>query len=273
MAINIHDVEITHPNKVLFPCGVSKLDLIRYYELIFDQMLPYIKKRPVTLLRSPNGIKQGVFYQRHPQENFPDYIDRVKVYSHHDYDTYISIDELKDILFLVNIGVIEFHTWACKQDSLDFIDYGVLDLDPGKNIVFPDIVKLAYRIYDVVEKFYTDFSDIKVKTSGKKGLHISLFFKKKTLWPEGKRIIKEIASRLVKKYPNLYTIDVRKEARHGKIFIDYLRNYKGSTTVAPYSVRAWKCASISMPVEWEQLEKITSADQFTIREVIQHTSG
>lgn len=268
MIINIDGVDITHPNRVMFECGVTKLDIVRYYQRVWGKMLPFIKNRPVTLLRSPHGLKEGAFYQRHPQENFPEYIDRVKVYTSEWYNTYIAIDELRDVLFLVNLGVIEFHTWACRQQSLDIIDYGVFDLDPGEDVSFKDIIELALRLKNLVDKDYKDnLSKVLVKTSGKKGLHLMLYFKKKLFWAEGKRIIKEIAQRVVDKYPNLYTIDVRKNKRKGKIFIDYLRNYKGSTTVAPYSLRAWDCASVSMPVKWSELPTLKSADQFNIHNV------
>lgn len=254
-SIIIDNVKITHPNKVLFPeSGITKLDIINYYRSVSDKFIKEVMDRPISMVRSPNGIKGPKFYQKHPTESFPEYIERVKIKEKDEYDAYITIDQLNDILYLVNIGVLEFHIWGSKIKDIETPDRIIFDLDPS-NQDDSKLRELALLIKKILED--NGYEPL-IKTSGSKGFHVYAdVSEKKFSWDDIKLISKTIAESIVRINPKEYTIEFRKEKRQGKIFIDYLRNERGSTMVAPYSIRIKENAPISMPINWSDLKDIS----------------
>ena len=259
-------VNIMHADKVLYPAtNTTKLDVALYYKTVWEKISPFLLDRPVTFVRSPSGVNNGKFYQRHPSESFPQYIRRVKIIGRNKKENvYITIDELRDLLFLVNLGTIEFHPWGSRLKSIDYPDYIVFDLDPGLNIYFTDIVSCTLQIADILNRYSSDFSKILYKTSGEKGVHVIAYLSRRLTWKVAKDLALEIAGLVVQLNPKMYTISISKAERKGRIFIDYLRNFKASTTVAPYSLRVWSKPSISQPFKLKDIKNIQSADQFTI---------
>lgn len=251
----IDGVKITHPDKVLFYSPVlTKLDIITYYKKVSKLFIEEVKGRPISMVRSPNGIKGPKFYQKHPSESFPEYIERVKIKEKDEYDTYITIDQLNDILYLVNIGVLEFHIWGSKVDDIETPDRIIFDLDPGTS----DDLKLRELALLIKKILEANNYHPQIKTSGSKGFHIYADISHlKLSWEDLKLISKTIAESVVKINPQEYTTEFYKNKREGKIFIDYLRNDRGSTMVAPYSLRIKNDAPISMPFEWEELKKMS----------------
>lgn len=254
-SIIIDNVKITHPNKVLFPeSGITKLDLVNYYKSVSGKFIKEVIDRPISMVRSPNGIKGPKFYQKHPTESFPEYIERVKIKEKDEYDAYITIDQLNDILYLVNIGVLEFHIWGSKIEDIETPDRIIFDLDPS-NQDDSKLRELALLIKKILED--NGYEPL-IKTSGSKGFHVYAdVSEKKFSWDDIKLISKTIAESIVRINPKEYTIEFRKEKRQGRIFIDYLRNERGSTMVAPYSIRIKENAPISMPISWSDLKDIS----------------
>ncbi len=261
-SIFVDNVKITHPNKELFTNpSITKLDVINYYKSVSDKFIAEVKGRPISMVRSPNGIKGPKFYQKHPTESFPEYIERVKIKEKDEYDAYITIDHLNDILYLVNIGVLEFHIWGSKIESIETPDRIIFDLDPSTE----DDSKLR-ELALIIKKILED-NNYKplIKTSGSKGFHVYADISSKNFtWDDLKLISKTIAESVVRINPKEYTIEFNKVNRKGKIFIDYLRNQRGSTMVAPYSLRIKEGAPISMPITWSELEN-TKPQTFNIK--------
>src|SRR5260221_1897608 len=259
----IDGVKITHPSKLLFPeDNISKLDVANYYKSVSKYFLKELKNRRVTLVRSPDGIHGQRFFQKHPTESFPDYIERIKINEKTGNGIYILIDSLNDLMYLVNLGAIEFHTWGSTADDIEHPDRAVFDLDPDPSVDMKDVVGLAKQLKQVLENIGYE---PKLKTSGNKGYHIIIDFKKRNKdWPKTKEFARLIAQHIVKINPELYTTELRKDERGGKIFIDFYRNERGATTVAAYSLRTKPTAPISWPIEWDDLDK-TLPNKFNIK--------
>jgi bifunctional non-homologous end joining protein LigD len=248
--INIADVTITHPDKVLYPdFGITKLDIAKYYEKVAPLILPHLQNRPVSLVRTPDGVNKFRFFQKHPTENFPDYIDRVKIQEKEKIGVYITIDQLNDIIYLVNLGVLEFHTWLAKLPNLENPDTIVFDFDPDSEAPYEYLVDAIDVLKEKLEK-----KKIKsfLKTSGGKGFHIMIPLKTKYTWEEVRDFSKGLAEELVKEFPEKFTLEMKKVDRKGKVFIDYLRNSRGATNVCAFSTRAYKNAPISAPISWQE---------------------
>ncbi len=264
--IKIAGVTITHPDKLFYPEDkITKLDVAKYYEKVEKYILPELKGRAISMVRVPNGIKGPRFYQKHPGETFPEYIERVQIREKSgEIDTYITIDALEDIIYLVNLGVLEFHTWNSKIDDIEHPDKFVFDLDPSPGVHWSYVCDIALFIKDKLEKFHYDPI---VKTSGNKGLHITMFpFASNLNWETAKAFARSVAVATAAEFPEFATAHVNKEAREGKVFIDYLRNDRGSTTVVAYSTRAKPGAPVSLPVDWKEIRRI-KPDQFNIKNI------
>lgn len=262
MEEKIAGVTLTHPDKIFYPeTKTTKLDIAKYYESVEKLILPELLDRAVSLVRSPHGVTQKAFYQKHPSENFPEYIERVKIQEKEEVDIYITLDNLNDVIYLVNLGVLEFHTWNSKIGNLEQPDRIVFDLDPDINIKIEESIELAFKIKEKLEE-----SKLKptIKTSGKKGYHIIAELKEKLSWDEAKEFTLDIARYFEGKDPEKYTTEMKKVDRKGKIFIDYLRNTRGATNVAAYSTRIFHRPTISVPVEWEKLDKNIPPDKYDI---------
>lgn len=252
--IILDGVKITNPNKLLFYQPVlTKLDILNYYKSISDLFLEEVKNRPLSLVRSPNGIKGPKFYQKHPAESFPEYIERVKIKEKEGFSNYITIDNLNDVLYLVNIGVLEFHIWGSITDSIETPNRMIFDLDPSEKDI-KELRTLCLILKEILERRgYTPL----IKTSGSKGFHIYCDISKNNYsWSDLKIISKTLAEAVVKINPSEYTIEFSKKARKGRIFIDYLRNERGATMIAPYSLRIKNNAPISFPFNWDELNKV-----------------
>lgn len=261
--MQIAGVEITHPDKSIFPeQNITKQQIAEYYQSVEHLMLPFLKNRPVTLVRGPHGVGEGIFYQRHPSENFPDYIERVKIEGKTETEIYITIDALNDIIYLVNIGVIEFHAWGATNDNEDRPDWLVWDLDPGSPAEWPFVVEGAHLIKEVLDdQGLQSF----VKLSGNKGVHVVLPIKPSKGWDEAKQFTLDMANEIVSKQPQHFTTKIPKTERVGKVFVDYLRNSKAATAVSPYSLRAKPGSGISMPISWEELGTDMKPNQFHVQ--------
>ena len=262
--MEIAGVEISHPDKVLFPQKkITKGDMVQYYERISPLMLPFLKDRPLTLHRFPNGINESGFYQKNASEYFPDFIRTVEVETEEGTNTQILCNDVKSLVYLANQGTIVFHIWLSRKDKMRQPDKVIFDLDPSETN-FDMIKEAATELRDLLKSKNIDPS---VMTSGKSGLHLYYTVRRGKDFDDVKEETKEIAEEAERLRPDLFTTQIRKNKREGKIFVDFLRNAYAQTAVCPYSLRATEEAGIATPLEWEELFRIKSASQFNMENI------
>lgn len=245
-------VELSHTDKVLFPdAGITKGDLLDYYERIADSMLPHIQDRPLTLHRFPDGIGEEGFFQQARGNYFPDWLDSVDV--DHKGNTghvqHVLANHRASLVYLANQGTLTFHSWLCTKNQLEAPDQVIFDLDPPGNDFEP--VRQAARL--VAEGMRQCGLTPFVKTTGSRGLHVVAPLKPEADFDRVRSIARELAQALADAYPDQLTTEQRKQKRQGRLYLDIMRNAFGQTAVAPYSVRAKPHAPIATPLEWDEL--------------------
>ena len=249
-------LDITHPDKLYWPEeGITKLDLIQYYQRMAPFMLPYFKDRPVTLHVYPGGINKTSYYRRNLPRNAPTWLPSAE------YETTTDshlihlplISCTADLIWYANQGSIEFHLWSSQISHLDKPDWLIFDLDPGDKASFSDVLETARIIHAYLEKnAFKGFA----KTSGGSGLHIYLAAPANIVnFKQARDKVKEIAVELATQYPDLIRIPKKGTHKGRFVTVDYAQNSKGRNTVAPYSVRAKPGAPVSMPVSWDEIKK------------------
>ena len=254
----VGNITLSHPDRVYWEdAGVTKRDLAEFYSSIWKWMSPHIAGRPISLLRCPEGAAGQCFFQKHAAAGIS--TDHLHLIAEKG-DKIISIDDLDGLLSLVQAGVLEFHTRGTTADSLDTADRLVFDLDPGPGTGWKDVVAAAR---DVRERLEAINLKTFLKTSGGKGLHVVLPIAP-TPWAEAKTFAQALAGAMAADDPDLYVATSTISKRNKRIFIDYLRNSRDATAVAPYSTRARPGAPVSVPIEWSELGKLKSASQFTV---------
>jgi bifunctional non-homologous end joining protein LigD len=265
--LKIAGIKLTHPDRVLYPDqGITKLDLAHYYEQVGDWMIPHVKKRPLTLVRCPEGHKKPCFYQRHITKSIRGPIGNIRVREGRSTVSYVSVDSTPGLIALAQMGVLEIHTWGSRQDRLDQPDRLIFDLDPDPALPWRDVREAAL----VLRRRTADLGlSAFVKTTGGKGLHVVVPIIPKQNWDEIKTFTRKVAESLALEAPRLYTTTMSKAKRKGKIFIDYLRNARTATAVCAYSTRAYAGAPVSVPVSWQELATDVRGAHFTIGNVPQ----
>lgn len=262
--MELEGVEITHPEKVIFPeKNITKGEVAEYYYRIADKMLPFLKDRPLTLHRFPGGIGEQGFYQKNESEYFPDYIKRVEIPTEEGINTQLVCNSKKSLLYLVNQNTVAFHIWLSRKDKLRQPDKVIFDLDPPQDSF--DKIKEAAKV--VRSFFKKKKKEILLTTTGQSGLHLFYEIRRGKDFDEVKKEAKSVAEELTKLRPDLLTTKIRKEQREGKIFVDYLRNAYAQTAVCPFSLRPNEAAGIATPIEWEELSKLESADFYNISNI------
>jgi bifunctional non-homologous end joining protein LigD len=264
-------VRLTHPDRVLFPeQKLTKRDLAVYYERIADWMLPHISRRPLTLVRCPEGRQKQCFYQKHVTDQFPKTIQRVEVEEGGKNVPYGAVTSAEGLLSLVQMGVLEFHIWGAHIDAVEKPDYVVFDLDPDEGLAWERVVEGAKTLRQLLEHLGLRTW---LKTTGGKGLHVCLPLVRRAGWDEVKAFTKAVSEAMVAHDPNRYTAKLPKASRKGKVFIDYLRNGRGATSVCAYSTRARANAPVSTPLFWEELDDGVRADTFTVQNLPERLDG
>ena len=247
-------IELTNPDKVIFKNPkVTKKDIFNYYEKVAKRMLPFIENRLISTIRLPDGVGGTPFYKKH-FENLDGYLGVKKMRSSGDNrNDYYYIKDISGIMQEVQMNSYEFHIWGSKVDDVNHADILVFDLDPDENL---SLSKLREGVKDL-KKILDDYNlESFLKTSGGKGYHIVVPLRNKTTWKNARSIARNIAKLMEATWPDKYTSNMKKSKRKCKIFIDWVRNIKGATSVAPYSIRLRKKATISMPIKWSELDKI-----------------
>jgi bifunctional non-homologous end joining protein LigD len=256
-------VRISSPDRVVFPdASCSKGDVAAYYGAAADRMLALAGDRPVSLLRCPDGREGDCFFQKHVGKGFPDVIGTVDIEeSSGKTEPYMVISKAAGFVAAAQMGTIEFHIWGSRTDMLEKPDRLVLDLDPDEGLSFSDVKAGARDI----RKLLTDIGlDSVPMVTGGKGVHVIVPLRRTAEWETITFFARTVASFMAQRQPDRYVATMSKVKRKGKIFIDWLRNDRGSTAVAPYSIRARKGAPVAVPVTWQELSRLRSANSFNI---------
>lgn len=262
--MKIADVEISHPDKVIFPDNeITKRDMISYYEKVADHMLPALKDRPLTLQRFPDGIDDDGFYQKKVPDYFPDFIETVSIETEDGTITQVICNNKKSLIYLTNQGVVSFHIWLSKKDKLHQPDEVVFDLDPPENS-FEKAKDAAKKIGNFLKE---EGKDPKLMTTGKSGFHVWYEVRRDKDFDERRKEVKELAKKMKERHSDLLTMETRTDERDGKVFIDYLRNSYGQTSVCPYSLRPNDSCGVATPLEWDELSRLEKPDQYAINNI------
>jgi bifunctional non-homologous end joining protein LigD len=260
-------IRITHPTRVIDPTtGATKLEIARYYERLADALLFDMGDRPVAVVRNPDGITGEAFFQRHPQQTLSGRISTVK--DPEDKEQLLCVRNVKDVITLVQFGVIEIHPWQTHIDKLDKADRFILDLDPAPDVPFDAVILAAQLVRRRLQGL--GLKSI-VKTTGGKGLHVIVPLRPAATWPVAKGFSKAIADGLARDEPRIFLAKASKAARKGRIYVDYLRNDRGSTAVGAYCVRARQGLPVAMPLNWSAVKEGLVPADFNLQSVAKVT--
>lgn len=255
-------VRLTHPDRVYWPdVGLTKEGLADYYAQVWRYMAPFVTGRPLALVRCPEGIDGQRFFQKHPWKGLDKNILQVADPKEKDEAPYLAIRDLDGLIALVQGAALEIHPFGATLANWERPDLLTMDLDPGDDVPWRDVISAAEEVQQRLEsKGLSAF----LKTSGGKGLHVCAALKPKADWSRLKAFTKQMAEEMAADSPERYVATITKSKRKGRILIDYLRNQRGATAVAPYSTRARPGAPVSMPLAWEELGEAIGPQHFTV---------
>jgi len=263
-AVDIAGVRVTHPYRVLFAAqDITKRELIEHYLSVADEMLPHVVERPISLVRCPRGSGKECFFQKHASDGFPDEFKAVKIREKSGSDQYLYIEDERGLVASVQMGVLELHLWGCHVEDVEKPDRMIFDLDPDEGLDFTHVRAAAKELRDRLKD--TGLETFPMVTGGK-GVHVIAPLKPGHSWDEHRAFSEALARIMAEDSPDRYVANMSKARRRGKIFIDYLRNTRGATAIAPFSTRARAGAYVAMPVSWAQLARMKDAHPVRVGE-------
>lgn len=254
-------VKLTSPTReVLADSPVTKGQLVAYYEAVAERMLPHIERRALSLVRVPHGSRR--FFQKHDTGGFPDAMQRVEIeLKESDKLSHFYVTDLAGIVAGVQMSTLEFHIWGSHIETLEQPDRIIFDIDPDEGLDFKLVREAAARIRDVLAEWGLDSYPM---VTGGKGIHVIAPLRPVTEWPVVKLFCRTFAQKLEDNEPERFTANIRKVERKGRMFVDYLRNERGATAIAPFSTRARPGSPCAVPVSWDELATLGAANLFTI---------
>ena len=256
-------IHLTNPQREFVgpggPTGVTKLDVAIYYARIGDWLLPELLRRPVTVIRCPTGDIKDLFYQRHAFTGLPDGITTIELSDEEGRNAFIAVTEPKGYLSLPQFGAVEFHLWGCHIDDPEHPDRIVMDLDPDESLPWARVCDGAELLRERLESLgMRPF----LRTTGGKGVHLVTALQEGHDWKTVKGFAEALSRAMAADHPALFTAVSSKERRKGRIYLDYLRNARGASAVASYSLRAKPDFPVATPIEWEELRKLSGGNAF-----------
>ncbi len=272
MQLKIGDkiIQVNNPDKIIYPDDkITKLQVIQYYERIASLMLAYLKDRPLTMHRFPDGISVEGFFQKEIPEYFPSWVERVKLENKTGGDTtYLLCQNKETLVYIAEQACITPHIWLARYDKPNHPDKIVFDLDPANPEDFETVRETALQLKEVLDRL--ELTSL-VMTTGSKGVHVIIPIQREYTFEQTRQFAQIIAKKIVKNNPEKTTIEQRKNKRTGKLFIDTTRNAYAQTSVAPYALRAKKTAPVATPITWQQLEnKNLNAKTYNIKNIFNH---
>lgn len=259
------EVKISSRDRVVFPeAGYTKGELADYYAAVAPLMLPFAAGRPVSLVRCPQGRGKECFFQKHDTGGFGEHVHHVPIVEKKGgTEDYLYIDDAAGILQCVQMGTIEFHGWCSLSSDVEAPERMIFDLDPDEGLDFSDVVKAAAEVRDrLAELGLTSFA----MATGGKGMHVIAPLKPGHSWEAHRDFASSLAEALATAEPDRFTATMSKAKRKGRIFIDWLRNQRGSTAIVPYSARAREGAPVAAPIAWGELKGLKNAHPYSIRD-------
>lgn len=254
--------KISHPDRIVFDgASYTKRDVADYYRAVARWLLPGLQNRPLSLLRCPSGTKGECFFQKHHADSLGAHVHSVPLEQKSGREHYLYVDSIEGVLDLVQMNTIEFHPWGASVQAPETPDRLVFDLDPGEGVKWPDVVRAAR---DVRNKLKQAGLESFVRLSGGKGLHVVVPIAPDAGWDEARIFCESFAQAMAAHAPANYVATMSKAKRGGKIFIDWLRNARGATSVASWSLRARKGAPVAMPLRWDELGRIKRPDAYDL---------
>ena len=269
-SIIIEGVKVTNPDKVIFDDPeITKEDVIRYYAKVSERMLPYVSNRILSIVRCPKGVSQTCFYKKHPGPDSKGVVTMPITNSDGETEEYFYIENASGLISEAQMGTLEFHTWGSRVGEIEKPDMMVFDLDPDEGM---DLSTVRRGVQDIKSILAELSLNAYLKTSGGKGYHVVVPLKPAVSWDAFHDFARRVAEVMEQKWPDRYTSNVRKAKRTNKIFIDWIRNGRGATSIAPYSIRARKGARVSMPIAWDELDTV-APDGVNMADALLRISG
>ena len=258
-------VRISHPDRVVYPeTGLAKIDVARYYERIADWIAPHLRGRPLTLVRCPEGLRAGCFFMKHSKVWAPEPLRRIRIQEKTKLGEYLVADDAAGAVALVQMGVLEIHTWNSDDTHLEQPNRLVIDLDPGSGVAWAEVVEAARAVRRALEALGLESF---VKTTGGRGLHVVAPLAPAADWSACLAFTRALAEAIAGAAPARYTTSFAKAGRAHLILIDYLRNNRTNTSIAAFSTRAKPHAPVSVPLSWRELTAALDPAAFTVATV------
>jgi bifunctional non-homologous end joining protein LigD len=255
-------IAISHSDRMVYPDPpLTKLDVARYYEAIREWVVPHVQGRPLTLVRCPEGISSECFFMKHSKVWAPAALRRVQIQEKKKVGDYLVADDIAGVVGLVQMGVLEIHTWNSLVDDVERPNRIVFDLDPGEKVTWARVIRAALQVRAALEALDLECY---VKTTGGRGLHVVVPLVPQADWAECLEFSRALSERLQRADPRAYTTEFAKAGREDKILIDYLRNNRTNTSIAAYSTRARPGAPISVPLTWDELRTSLKPAELTV---------
>lgn len=259
--ITLSGVRITHPGRVVYPAqGVTKGEIAAYLERIAERMLPHVAGRPLSLVRCPRGREHECFFQRHCAPGMPSGLHGVRIPGR-DRKPYLYIEDRAGLIGTAQMGALELHPWGARIGDIEHPERMIFDLDPDPDVAFSAVRQAAFLLRNVLRSAALESF---VMLTGGKGVHVIVPLRGRSGWDAVRDFSRGIAAAIAAGEPARYTIKAARARRRHRIFIDWMRNIRGGTAVAPYSMRARPNCPIAVPLRWDELPRVPDPARYTL---------